>query len=290
MTSETTSTDAGTADGGGAIDARVEGVQSQIAALEAALIASRKSRMIILVGLVVVIGIVVVLFYGLAKEVQSDEYLTALNEQAQNYASDNTDNYMRQVKEVTDKVTPVVKEAFLAQAKQDAPKLTDAMNKEREVLMKNVRDRLEKQINDQYAKVLSGYEQILIAEFPKAEDDITRRRIMANFQEAMNRMVKQFYADQFQTELQAMYNTWDEFPIADAADEGDVPLEDQLVGYLLELMTMKASGSGSLLGDDKPAESTPVTSASTATEEKPADNDDAPTSSPEPEGTPKETE
>ena len=64
MTSETTSTDAGTADGGGAIDARVEGVQSQIAALEAALIASRKSRMIILVGLVVVIGIVVVLFYG----------------------------------------------------------------------------------------------------------------------------------------------------------------------------------------------------------------------------------
>lgn len=43
MTSETTSTDAAAADDGGAIDARVQAVQGQVVALEAALSASRKS-------------------------------------------------------------------------------------------------------------------------------------------------------------------------------------------------------------------------------------------------------
>jgi hypothetical protein len=250
MTSETTSTDAGSADGGSAIDARVQAVQGQVAALEAALTASRKSRQIILFGLVAVIAVVAYLFYGLANQLRSEEYITKLSAQAQTYANDNADSYMREVKTLTDEITPVITKAFYAQAKRDMPKLTLALNKERELLMKNVQARLEKQINDQYAKILTDYEKIVLTEFPKAEDDVIRRRVMANFKEAMNRMVKRFYADQFKKELQAMYDTWDEFPIADAVDEGDVPMEDQLVGYLLELMTMKASGTGSLLGSN----------------------------------------
>lgn len=312
MTSETTSTDAAAADGGGAIDARVQAVQGQVAALEAALSASRKSRQIILFGLVAVIAVVAYLFYGLANQLRSEEYITSLSEEAQTYANDNADSYMREVKTLTDEVTPVITKAFYAQAKRDTPKLTLAMNKERETLMKNVRARLEKQINDQYAKVLADYEEILVKEFPKADDDIVRRRIMANFREAMNRMVKKFYADEFERVFKSMANTWDTFPIADAAEEGDVPLEDQLVGYLLELMTMKASGTGSLLGDDKPSSDagtsasadveTPDAEATTpqpaaddakpdAADDTPAEKDDAsPSPPPEPEETPKDTE
>ena len=251
MTSETTSTDAGGSDGGGAIDARVQAVQGQVAALEAALSASRKSRQIILFGLVAVIAFVAYLFYGLANQLRSEEYITKLSAEAQTYANNNADSYMREVKTLTDNVTPIITKAFYEQTKRDTPKLTLAMNKERALLMKNVQARLEKQINDQYAKVLADYEEILVKEFPKADDDLIRRRIMANFREAMNRMVKRFYADQFQRELQSMYDTWDEFPIADAVEKDDVALEDQLVGYLLELMTMKASGTGNLLGDEK---------------------------------------
>ena len=275
MTSETTSTDAGASDGGGAIGARVQAVQSQVTALEAALSTSRKSRQIILLGLVAVIAVVAYLFYGLANQLRSEEYITELSTEAQTYANNNTDAYMREVKTLADNVTPIITKAFAEQAKRDTPKLTLAMNKERALLMKNVQARLEKQINDQYAKVLADYEEILVKEFPKADDERIRRRIMANFREAMNRMVKRFYADQFQRELQAMYDTWDEFPIADAVEEGDVALEDQLVGYLLELMTMKASGTGNLLGDEKsPSDAgtsaaEPDTAGSTETPDEP---------------------
>lgn len=315
MTSETTSSDAGAADDGSAIDARVQAVQGQVAALESALSASRKSRQIILVGLVAVIAVVAYLFYGLANQLRSEEYITKLSEEAQTYANDNADSYMREVKTLTDNVTPVITKAFYEQAKRDTPKLTLAMNKERELLMRNVQARLEKQINDQYAKVLADYEKILITEFPKAEDDNIRRRVMANFREAMNRMVKRFYADQFQEELQAMYDTWDEFPVADAVDEGDVPLEDQLVGYLLELTTLKLSGKGGSLiaarqtsnpapagaavedagsADDTttPESESTDTATEDAAEETPAEKKDdaSPSPPPEPETTPKETE
>lgn len=307
MTSETTSTDAGSADGDGVIDARVEAVQGQVAALEAALSASRKSRQIILVGLVAVIAVVAYLFYGLANQLRSEEYITKLSEEAQTYANDNADSYMREVKTLTDNVTPVITKAFYEQAKRDTPKLTLAMNKERELLMKNVQARLEKQINDQYAKVLADYEKIVVTEFPKAEDDVIRRRVMANFREAMNRMVKKFYADEFERVFKSMANTWDEFPVADAADEGDVPLEDQLVGYLLELTTLKLSGKGgALIAERQTSSPAPADAASEdagsdddtttpqpgpATEDAPDEKDDAsPSPPPEPETTPKETE
>jgi hypothetical protein len=314
MTSETTSSAAGASDDGSAIDARVEAVQGQVAALEAALSASRISRQIILFGLVAVIAVVAYLFYGLANQLRSEEYITKLSEQAQTYANDNTDRYMREVKTLSDNVTPIITKAFYEQAKRDTPKLTLAMNKERELLMKNVQARLEKQINDQYAKVLADYEKIVLTEFPKAEDDAIRRRVMANFREAMNRMVKKFYVDQFKTEMEAMYDTWDEFPVADAVEEGDVPMEDQLVGYLLELMTMKASGKGaSLIAERQTSTSAPVDAAAedagpaddkatpepktaepakdAAPAETPAEKKDAsPSPPPEPEKTPKETE
>ncbi|MGZ0172336.1 MAG: hypothetical protein ACKVHE_22570 [Planctomycetales bacterium] len=289
MTSETTSTDAGSADGGGAIDARVQAVQGQVAALEAAMSASRKSRQIILFGLVAVIAVVAYLFYGLANQLRSEEYITKLSEQAQTYANDNADSYMREVKTLADNVTPIITKAFYAQAKRDTPKLPLAMNKERDLLMKNVRTRLEKQINDQYAKILTDYEKILLTEFPEVEDDVIRRRVMANFKEAMNRMVKRFYADQFEREFKSMANTWDEFPIADAVDEGDVPLEDQLVGYLLELMTMKASGTGNLLGSDESSSreaSTGSTVEEVPTTEGTDETDAAATDKPETDATP----
>ena len=326
MNSETTSPEAAASGDGGAIDARVQAVQGQVAALEAALQASRKSRQIILFGLIAVIAVVSYLFYGLANQLRSEEYITSLSTEAQTYVDNNAAEYMKEVQTLTENVTPVITKAFYEQAKRDTPKLTLAMNKERELLMKNVRIRLEKQINDQYAKVLSQYEEILQQEFPKADDDIVRRRIMANFREAMNRMVKRFYAEQFERELQAMYNTWDGFPVADAVGEDDVAMEDQLVGYLLELMTMKASGTGSLLAAEKssteeapaadpaagdtPAEtdapaaddapeptgSTPAPASDdaksdTASEEAPAKKDDAgPSPPPEPEDTPKSAE
>jgi hypothetical protein len=140
--------------------------------------------------MVAVLGVIAYYCNDLATKLQSEEYITSLGTEAQTYLDNNSAEYMKKVQTLSEKITPVITKAFYEQAKKDTPKLTLAMNKERELLMKNVQARLEKQINDQYAKVLTDYETILITEFPKAEDDNIRRRVMANFREAMNRMVK----------------------------------------------------------------------------------------------------
>lgn len=268
MSSENASADAATPASDPAIDARVQSVESQVKALEAALAASRKARLTILVGLVVVIAVVIVLFKGLADELSSQEYITSLSNEAQEYVNENSDDYMKEVQKLADNAAPVVTKAFYEQAKKDAPKFTLALEREREKLMENVQQKLAVQISDKYEATLEGYEEILIQEFPKADDDRIRRRVVANFRESLNRMVQEFYADQFKEELQGMYDTWDGFPVADAAEEGDPALEDQLVGYLLELMTMKASGTGGLL---ETADTSSATATTVVPEEDAAD-------------------
>ena len=83
MTSETTSSDAGASDDGSAIDARIQAVQGQVAALESALRASRKSRTIILVGMVAVLAVIAYYCNDLATKLQSEEYITSLGTEAQ---------------------------------------------------------------------------------------------------------------------------------------------------------------------------------------------------------------
>lgn len=146
-----------------------------------------------------------------------------------------------------------------------------AFDRERDVLMKNLERRLQEQVNAHYEKILVDYEAIIVQEFPQADDEIVRRRVVANFREALNRMVKKFYADELRAELQALYDTWDSFPVADPPEEGDVPAEDKLIGYLLELMSVKMSGSEQLvIAEADIAATSAAAAAPGAAPEKPA--------------------
>lgn len=104
MTSETTSSDAGAADDDSAIDARVQAVQGQVAALESALSASRKSRTIILVGMVSVLGVITYYCNDLATKLQSEEYITSLSTEAQTYLDNNSAEYMKEVQTLSENI------------------------------------------------------------------------------------------------------------------------------------------------------------------------------------------
>ncbi len=274
-----------------AVDARVVAVERQVESLQAALSTSRRSRQTLLLGFIALIAIVSFLFYPMVTRLQSEEYITELSNEAQSYLADNSDNYMREVQTLSDNVTPVITKAFYEQAKKDTPKFTLAMNREREVLMRNLERRLKEQINAHYERVLAEYESIIVQEFPQAEDEQIRRRVIANFREALNRMVQRFYADELRAELQAMYDTWDGFPIADPAEEGDPKLEDQLVGYLMELVTVKMSGREQLVVAAEPAyddRAAPAPAPSESDASDAASESESGASTPEPPPTPEE--
>jgi len=49
--------------------------------------------------------------------------------------------------------------------------------------------------------------------------------------------------------MNTIYEVWETFPPAPEVEEGDLPLEDQLIGYLFEMLTMKLSGHGTNILD-----------------------------------------
>jgi hypothetical protein len=90
---------------------------------------------------------------------------------------------------------------------------------------------------------------------------------MENFQIALEKEVRRYYVDEFRQELQAMYDAWDGFPVADAPGKDEPRLEDQLIGSLLDLMVVKAarsSGVSLASGEARAAPAAAAESASTA--------------------------
>lgn len=273
------STDNSAPQDSGALGQRVTAVERQVESLTSALRATRLTRTLLLLGFVALILIAVGLFGSLGKRMASEGYQKELASKAQLHFDNNKDAYLGQIRQLMDESTPIIKTAFLERLEQDKPRYTEALNVQREALLENVKARLELQINARHEGTLARFEQVLIEEFPAAADEEVRVRMMENLRVAVESLVKQYYVDAFQDELQSMYATWDTFPVADAPGADDPPLEDQLIGALLDLMVMKAaSGSSLALLEDEPqydetplpAEPVTETTAEPATEQ-PAD-------------------
>lgn len=267
----------------GALGQRVNALQAQVKALEAALDATRTTRLVIMVGFVALIAIAGSLFYSLGRRVQDKAYQEELLAVARIRLEGNSDEYMKQVQLFMDDATPIVTKAFFEQTKKDTPLYMQAVNQERSQLLDNLQQRLAAQINARYEETLNQYEQVLVKEFPQATDDRIREQMLANVRVAMDRLVQRYYIDEFKRELTEMYDTWDTFPVAAAPDPDDPPLEDQLIGLLMELMVAKASSNAGYtqLSDDagtaKPAgaavpttDQSPAPEASPTAAEKPA--------------------
>lgn len=275
MSTENASPESGSS---GESDQRIQQVQNQVVQLQAALSATKQTRNLLVLSLLAVLAVAGVLFYQLGSRLQDEAYQTALGEAAQKYLEQNTGEYMREVQTLVDHVGPVVSDAFMTQVKQDTPLYTQAIDRQRELLMENLEERLALAINDHYDRTLDKYEDIIVQEFPAADDETVRRQVMENFRVSLNGMVKEFYIDEFRTELQTLYDTWDGFPIASVPDEGDLPLEDQLFGTLLNLLALKVSSSGVDVAAD--VESAAGTSTTPPESDTPPDPDTATTPEP----------
>ncbi len=226
--------------------AEASSLQAQVTALENALSATRKTRLLILGLLVLLVVGIGIMFKGVMDRLQSPEYLNDLGAKAREHLDENSQEYMGHVEKLVEKVTPELTRAFYGQVQKDTPEYMRAVQREREQLMQNVQAQLEERINRKYKETLAKYESILKEEFPKAEDDIVRKRLMANMEQSLQKMVKEFYVDAFEREFKALADTWDTFPQAPPLGPDEEPYEKQLMGVLMEIVVLQASGRGSL--------------------------------------------
>lgn len=221
---------------------RVDAVDQEIGALSAALARARSTRLGIFLGFLIVAGGGTYAFYQLAEKFRSEENINKLGELAQQHLDENKDRYIGEVRTLVDQATPVLTKAFFEQAKQDTPKYTAALEQQREALLTNLATRLEEQITTHYQAILSRHRGIIKEQFPDLTDE-QLGRVALNLEKAAKQLVEKYYVDQMSAELDAMYQAWDRFPVADPPGPNDLPLEDQLVGYLLEIVTMKLTST-----------------------------------------------
>ncbi|RMG39170.1 MAG: hypothetical protein D6725_05725 [Planctomycetota bacterium] len=217
-------------------------MEQRVRELKAALRAARRNRLILLFGVLVFLAAITGVLLQVRAQVTSQEYKDALLKEFQAKLEGGlADDLMRELTAVLESKGPTVRDAFLAQLKKDWPKYSDAIARERQVLMDELEEHLSELVEKQHEKLLARFEKVLAEELPALKDDRVRAQMMANLSEALKRLIKKYYVDEFHRELAEMYETWDEFPAADPAP--DEQLEDELIGTLWEVLVHKLAES-----------------------------------------------
>ena len=218
---------------------RVAALHSDTRQLVDALAQVRRTRQVLLLALVAFVCITCFAFYRLATRFQQKEHLDLLVRKAQERFAANTDTYMKDVQRLVDHSAPVVSKAFLDQTKKDLPAFLQAGQAQRDKLIDDLQVKLTERLKAHHEQLLARHQKVLREEFPAVEDEKLHAAMMANLQVAVDGLVRKYYIEELRTEMLALYGLWDEFPPAPPAENGDLPLEDQLVANLLELLKIK---------------------------------------------------
>ncbi|HVC98420.1 MAG TPA: hypothetical protein VND64_32435 [Pirellulales bacterium] len=225
--------------GATSLNGRIEALERQTAALSAALVQAQRVRLWITLALVAFIGLTITIFYRRAEQLNSEENRNLLAALAQKSVDDHADDFMKQLETLARAVSPVVTDAFYEQAKRDLPKYLQASERERDQLVRNLQEHLQTTLGARFDKSLVRHEELIKQEFPTADNEEIRKRMMKNVEAALQTISQKYYGKELGNQMEALYGTWDQFPPAPAPAKGEAALIDQLIGMLLELLTVK---------------------------------------------------
>jgi hypothetical protein len=217
---------------------QAEAIAREADALKAALGRSRTTRLVMALAAVAFVVFFSLLFYRQAARLQTEAYLNSLLEVAQSRLEDRTDTYMGEVQLLVNSASPVMTQAFYSQAKQDLPAYLSAVEAERDALVVSLRQIASEKLDQHHAAILGRYEGILREEFPDFDEE-QYGRMVDNLEVALSRLTERYYVDELEQQLNALYDSWDRFPMAEESSPGDPPLEDLFVGELIDLLQKK---------------------------------------------------
>jgi len=224
--------------GATSLHGRIEALERQTAALSAALVHAQRVRLWITLALVAFVGLTITVFYRRAEQLSSEENRNLLAALAQKSVDDHTGDFMRQLETLARTTGPVITHAFYEQAEKDLPKYLQASERERDQLMKNLQEDLQMKLGARFDKSLERHEALVKQEFPTADNDVIRERMMKNVETALQKLSQKYYGDELVKQMEELYKTWDEFPPAPQPASEDA-LGKEWIGSLLELLTVK---------------------------------------------------
>ena len=226
---------------------RLDELQRRSEALNAALEGAKKTRTMIMLAFLVFVIVAGWGFVSLANSIRSDAYKNRLLAELQKSVETNQDTFSKEAAKLVAGISPVVTAALQDQAANDMPLFMQVIDKQRDVLMTSLPERMSTKVETHHHALLRKHEKLLQEEFPTVQNPEVRERMMVNTVAALDRLVKKYYVDEFKKEFQAMSETWNDFPRADTPGADDPSLDKQLVGELLELVPLMFTGQRSLL-------------------------------------------
>jgi hypothetical protein len=221
------------------LNRQLKALTEELAAVTAANARARRVRQIFLLLALSVSLVIVVAFYNLATRLVEPDHLDRLASAAEKRLQARSDDYLRQVQILVDHTSPALSEAFGEQVKKDLPKYLKIAERERDELAKELEPKLSKMVEQRYERALKSHEAILRKEFPAVDNDVTHARMSRNLLLAIDKNVQKHYGRELETQFKTLYATWDNFPATPPPRPGEPPLEEQLTGNLLRLLTIK---------------------------------------------------
>ena len=218
-----------------ALLAQIGALEKEVAATKVAMRRASLTRLVLLLLVLGFLALSIWMFARLAMEFVSQDNLDKLQAKATERIEASREPAMRQLRQLVDTCTPLLKEAFSKQAQADMPKYTKALEEEREVLVKNLQSRLSERINARYKKAGERYQAILREEFPQVQDPDLIVQMYGSLEQIMEKLVAKYYTDQLRQEVEGVCTTWQEFEMAELPAADEPPLEQQFLATMMQI-------------------------------------------------------
>jgi hypothetical protein len=219
------------------IEIQIEALAQLSEDLHRSLARGRAVRLVLLLAFVVLVAVTLTAFYRFGERVQSEEYMGRVQAAAQKHLDQNTDRYVKQAELLADETAPALRDAFARQAEKDTPAILKAMEAEGDKFSASMKEQLAQRVERHSRQAVARHEAILRAEFPQVNDEKAMQRMTNNLGVAMERAAKKYYVNQADDQLKRLYDGWAKFPAAPKPGKADMPVNDQLIADLLELLT-----------------------------------------------------
>ena len=222
-----------------ALEKKIGAIEKEVATVKVVIRRASRTRLALLLAVLLVIGGAIWMFYNLAMEFRSEETQKLFAEKASVRAKELSEKAVSSAKELAETSMPVLREAFEKQVEKDMPKYRAALDKEGVALKENLEKELDEKIRAQFDAMSAKYQAILRDEFPDLEDPELLDKMYASLTDIIDGLRKEYYNDKVASQLEGISNKYYEFELADLPKEGEPTLNMQFVASLMYLAALK---------------------------------------------------
>lgn len=222
-----------------ALEKKIGAIEKEVANVKVVIRRASRTRLVMLLAVLILIAAAIWSFYGLAMEFGSKENLAKLKDAATERAQDTSERVIKEAKGLAETSVPILREAFTKQVNEDMPKYRAALDAEGATLTKNLEAELDKKIRDHFDKTSVKYQAILRDEFPDLENPELLDKMYASVTDIIDGLAAEYYNEKVQAQLEGINDKWLAFEMAEPPKEGEPSLDRQFIASLMYLAALK---------------------------------------------------